>query len=64
MKEYKMTAMAEDGMVQDYIFGRNNVLEALRSGRQVDKLFVSETAGGSAGRIIALAAKKRIPTNL
>lgn len=56
-----MTSMAEDRMGQDYIFGRNNVLEALRSERQVDKLFVSETAGGSAGKIITLAAKKRIP---
>ena len=61
MKEHNMTSMAEDRMGQDYIFGRNNVLEALRSERQVDKLFVSETAGGSAGKIITLAAKKRIP---
>lgn len=53
--------MTEKNIDCDYIFGRNNVMEALRAGRQIDKLFVSETAGGSAGKIISLAAEKRIP---
>lgn len=44
-----------------YIFGRNNVIEAIRSGRQIDKIFVSEGGGGSVGKIIALASENRIP---
>lgn len=44
-----------------YIFGRNNVLEALRSDRQTDKLYVSESAGGSIAKILAVASEKKIP---
>ncbi len=43
------------------IFGRNNVIEALKSDRQIDKLFVAENGGGSIGKIISLASEKRIP---
>lgn len=43
------------------IFGRNNVIEALKSDRQIDKLFVSEGGGGSIGKIISLASERRIP---
>ena len=46
---------------QGYIFGRNNVLEALKSERQIDKLFISDTAGGIAGKVISKAAEKKIP---
>lgn len=44
-----------------FIFGRNNVIEALKSDRQIDKLFVSDGSGGSIGKIISLASEKRIP---
>ena len=40
----------------DVIFGRNNVLEALRSERTIDKILVSgEHMDGSAKKIIAIA---------
>ncbi len=44
-----------------FIFGRNNVMEALKSDRQIDKIFVSDSGGGSLGKIISLASEKRIP---
>lgn len=53
--------MIEEKEFRDYIFGRNNVFDAIKSGRQIDKLFVSDTAGGSAGKIISAAAERKIP---
>lgn len=44
-----------------FIFGRNNVLEAIKAERQIDKLFVIENGGGSLGKIISSASEKRIP---
>lgn len=44
-----------------FIFGRNNVIEALKANRQIDKLFVSEGAGGSVAKIISMASQNRIP---
>lgn len=44
-----------------YIFGRNNVIEALRSDRQIDKLLIQENGSGSIAKIISLASEKRIP---
>ncbi len=44
-----------------YIFGRNNVVEALKSGREIDKLFIADGCGGSIGKIISMASEKRIP---
>lgn len=44
-----------------FIFGRNNVMEALRADRQIDKLFVVENGGGSIAKIISVASEKRIP---
>ncbi len=44
-----------------FIFGRNNVIEALKSDRTVDKVFVSDSGGGSVGKIISMASEKRIP---
>ena len=44
-----------------YIFGRNNVIEALKSDREIDKLFVAESGGGSIAKIISLASEKKIP---
>ena len=46
----------------DVIFGRNNVLEALKSERTIDKILVAgENMDGSAKKIIAIAKEKRIP---
>ena len=46
----------------DIIFGRNNVLEALKSERTIDKILVmSENMDGSAKKITAIAKEKKIP---
>ncbi len=44
----------------DLIIGRNSVMEAVRSGRSIDKLLVTPGAGGSVAAIIAKASKKGI----
>lgn len=44
-----------------FIFGRNNVIEALKSDRTVDKVFVLEGGNGSLSKIISMASEKRIP---
>lgn len=44
-----------------YIFGRNNVIEALRANREIDKIFISDSAGGSVSKIISVASELRIP---
>lgn len=45
----------------DIIAGRNAVLEALKTERQIDVLYLSSTAsGGSIGKILALAKEKQI----
>ncbi len=53
--------MIEEKRNDGYIFGRNNVIEALRSDREIDKLFVVDSSGGSLSKIISLASEKRIP---
>ena len=53
--------MSEELRDSGYIFGRNNVLEALKSGRQIDKIFVVDSNGGSLSKIISVASDKRIP---
>lgn len=50
-----------DNNESGFIFGRNNVIEALKSDRTVDKVFVLEGGGGSLGKIISMASEKRIP---
>lgn len=51
-----------DGARQDQniIFGRNPIIEALKSGRDVDKLLIS-AADGSIRQIIAMAKEKGVP---
>lgn len=45
----------------DVIAGRNAVMEALKSGRQIDTLYLLQTAsGGSLSKIIAKAKEQRI----
>ncbi|NCD10265.1 MAG: 23S rRNA (guanosine(2251)-2'-O)-methyltransferase RlmB [Negativicutes bacterium] len=49
-------------MSEELIGGRNSVIEALRSGRSLNKLFVQDgTKGGSIGEIIALAIESGVP---
>ena len=43
------------------ICGRNPVLEALKSGREIERLLVQEGAGGSIGKILSLAKSKGVP---
>ena len=44
------------------IFGRNPVIEALRSGREIDKLYISSGgAGGTVKAIIAKCRERKIP---
>ena len=45
---------------QNIIFGRNPVIEPLKSGRAVEKVLVS-SSDGSARQIIAMAKEKGIP---
>lgn len=46
--------------MSDIIFGRNPVLEAMKSGREIEKLLLQKNAEGSAKRIEAIARDKRI----
>ena len=58
----KTTAAAAPLKEMDFLSGRNPVMEALRSGRPISKIFIS--AGehqGSIREIIALAKEKNIP---
>ena len=43
------------------IAGRNAVMEAIRSGRPIERLYVQEQAHGAASKLIALAGSKKIP---
>ena len=45
----------------DIIIGRNAVMEALRSDREIEKLFVGKGAEGSIKKIIGKAKDKKIP---
>lgn len=50
----------DDDYMQNLIIGRNPVLEALKSDKQIDKVFVDDNAGGSIVQIIKLAKEKGI----
>lgn len=45
----------------DIIFGRNPILEALKSGREIEKLLLQKGSEGSVKKIEAMARDKRIP---
>ena len=47
----------------DIIIGRNPVIEALKSGRDIEKLYICKGAEGSAGKIMAMAREKGIPVH-
>jgi len=46
---------------KNIIIGRNPVMEALRAGREIDKLIVGKGAEGSIKKIVGMAKDKRIP---
>ncbi|MBE3593261.1 MAG: 23S rRNA (guanosine(2251)-2'-O)-methyltransferase RlmB [Thermoanaerobacter sp.] len=45
---------------QNVILGRNPVIEAIKSGKQIEKIYVSKTAGGNISKIINLAKEAGI----
>ena len=49
---------------KNIIVGRNSVMEALRSDREIDKLIVGKGAEGSIKKILVLAKDKRIPVTM
>lgn len=49
---------------KNIIVGRNAVMEALRSDREIDKLIVGKGAEGSIKKILGLAKDKRIPVTM
>lgn len=57
---YKNEEDDDDEYLSNLIIGRNPVLEALKSDRQIDKLFVDSNAGGSVVQIVKLAKEKGI----
>lgn len=46
---------------KDILIGRNPVIEALKSGREIEKLLLVKGAEGSAAKIVAMAREKHIP---
>ena len=59
----EMNGMEHGGeLAPELIYGRNAVLEALRAGRCIDKLFVAQGDNkGSVGKIIAMAREAGVP---
>ncbi|MDI6604430.1 MAG: 23S rRNA (guanosine(2251)-2'-O)-methyltransferase RlmB [Thermoanaerobacteraceae bacterium] len=45
---------------KNVIFGRNPVVEAIKGNREIEKLYVSKTAGGNIAKIIKMARDKNI----
>ena len=49
-------------MREDFVYGRNNVMEALSSGREIDKILIAgDTPDGSLRKIVSLAGEAGIP---
>ena len=63
-EQYKADNQREDDADDDninLIEGRNSVIEALKSGREIEKIFVQKGAGeGSIRQILAIAREKKI----
>lgn len=55
-----VTEEADETEDRGYIIGRNPVIEALKSGRQLDTIYVNSEAGGSIGLICRMAGEKNI----
>ncbi|EGD51261.1 RNA methyltransferase, TrmH family, group 3 [Thermoanaerobacter ethanolicus JW 200] len=45
---------------QNVILGRNPVIEAIKSGKEIEKIYISKTAGGNISKIINLAKEAGI----
>ncbi|QSZ27176.1 23S rRNA (guanosine(2251)-2'-O)-methyltransferase RlmB [Aceticella autotrophica] len=45
---------------KNVIFGRNPVVEAIKGNREIEKLYVSKTAGGNIAKIIKMARDRNI----
>ena len=55
----------EEKQYQDQVEGRNAVIELLESGRDINKIFVSNgEKNGSINKILALAKEKRVIVSL
>lgn len=44
----------------DMIFGRNPVAEALKSGREMERILIQKGAGGSVGKILSMAKERGV----
>lgn len=53
-----------DNSHSDMVIGRNPVIEALKSGRDMEKLMVQKGATGSMGKILSLAKSRGIVTRM
>ncbi len=55
--------VAQEGSIgEDIIIGRNPISEALKSGREIDTIFVQNEAGdGPIGKILGMAKERQIP---
>lgn len=47
--------------MDNIIFGRNTVIEALKSGREIEKLLILKSSEGSVKKIEGIARERRIP---
>ena len=51
-------------MNEEFIIGRNPVLEALRSNREINKIWIAEgSQKGSMGQVINLAKERQVHLN-
>ena len=50
----------QSGIDKNYLVGRNPVMEALNSGREIERLFIAEGSEGSITKLKAIAREKKI----
>lgn len=56
-----MDAGGERRTSENIVVGRNPVMEALRSGREIEKILIAKGAEGSIAKIVGMARDKGIP---
>jgi 23S rRNA (guanosine2251-2'-O)-methyltransferase len=54
--------MSFEGNRDNTIYGRNPVIEAINSGREIDKILIQKNIEGAGKKVYALAKKAKIPT--
>ena len=59
-REERPADFADSDEVTGLIVGRNPVMEALKSGKALDTIYVNENAGGSIGAITRIARERGI----